>query len=178
MKASLGPTTALITAVCASLQDGIDAANTVTAEQYSRRHPEVDAESIGAHLRHHIEHVELLLEGLESGTVDYDARRRDLEMERNPAVAIARCRVVMERVARLNANDLACSLRLTQQTDPGSDAKVELQTTMGRELLFMHSHAVHHHAIIAMLLRAFGRRMASEFGVMPSTTVWRQRNSD
>ena len=178
MNAQQRPNSALIAAVCASLQEAIDAATTVTPAQFAQRHPEVDADSIGAHLRHHIEHLELLFAGAASGTVNYDARCRDPEVERDPAVAVARCQAMIARLERLDTSDLAQPLRLVQQTDANSGTEVELQTTLGRELLFMHSHAVHHHAIIAILLRAFGQRMNDQFGVMPSTTVWRQQGGN
>lgn len=168
------PPPAIVSALCASLQQGIDAAEAVTAAQYGQRHPEVDADSIGAHLRHHIEHMQLLLAGRKTGIVDYDARERDGRIETDPEFAIGRSRALMARIAQLDADDLKATLRITQQVDLTSSEKVQLPTTLGRELLFMHSHAVHHYAIIAMLLRAFGQRMGDEFGVMPSTTVWRQ----
>lgn len=177
MNATDTDTPALIPAVCASLREAIDAAMAVTTAQYSQRHPDVDADSIGAHLRHHLEHVELLLNGAISGEVNYDARQRDPRLQSDPKAAIARCRELLAQVAALKEAELTLPLRLVQQVDVGSCATVELQTTLGRELLFMHSHAVHHHAIIAILLKAFGHRMRADFGVMPSTTVWRRQES-
>ena len=51
-------------------------------------HPQgLTASSLGAHYRHHIEHIQLLLAGTQGdGVIDYDARERDIDVRRDLSV--------------------------------------------------------------------------------------------
>ena len=42
-------------------------------------------------------------------------------------------------------------------------------STIGRELVFLHSHTTHHFALIAFLLRAQGVTVPADFGLNPAT---------
>ena len=49
------------------------------------------------------------------------------------------------------------------------NANVWLESSALRELEFLHSHTVHHHALIAEKLNFYGIQTANDFGVAPST---------
>jgi hypothetical protein len=46
---------------------------------------------------------------------------------------------------------------------------VVTQSTIGRELVFVTSHTIHHNAVVVYLLRAHGIEMGPRFGVSPAT---------
>lgn len=46
---------------------------------------------------------------------------------------------------------------------------LEIRTSMGRELVFLSSHAVHHMAIVSLLVELIGIVPPKDFGVHPST---------
>ena len=48
-------------------------------------------------------------------------------------------------------------------------------SSVRRELQFLLSHTVHHHALVKELLRARGRAIGADFGVAPSTLEHRGR---
>ena len=126
-----------------------------------------DGQRIGAHVRHVIEFYERLFRGLPAGFVDYDARRRDTEIESDRIAAIWRLR------------ELACSLR----DDPSLQADLPLRvsgegsinaaSSLARELQAVMSHTVHHFALIAVLLRYYGLPVPADFGVSKATLEYR-----
>jgi uncharacterized damage-inducible protein DinB len=52
---------------------------------------------------------------------------------------------------------------------------VEVETTVGRELVFVLSHTVHHNALIAVMARTLGVSVPDRFGYAPSTLAHLER---
>ncbi len=125
--------------------------------------------SVGAHLRHVIEHYQCFVEGLAGGRIDYDARRRDATIE----AATARALEVLGQLARQlgQARRYAGHQAVLVQMRCAADQPGETWagSTVGRELQFLVSHAVHHFALIRMLLERDGVRIEPDFGLAPST---------
>jgi uncharacterized damage-inducible protein DinB len=170
--------------------------------QYTHVETRLTAASIGAHVRHVLDHYRLFLAGLPEGEVDYDDRQRDTDIERSALAAATEARRLIAafaalgapataavpgagaagaacaaRTGRLAADWAARPLRVRQQGDDepgrfdGCDSHAE------RELLFLASHAVHHQALIAMLVRAQGLAVPESFGLAPSTATWQRANA-
>jgi len=101
-------------------------------------------------MRHCIDHFNCLLRGLESGVVDYDARERDPELERDPH----RCREVLEtisdRLRKLTSTDVGRSVRI-RQTAASGGRTAEVESNLERELAFLSGHTIHHLAIMKLL---------------------------
>ena len=122
--------------------------------------------AIGPHLRHAIEHYDLLFAGIAQGRVDYDARSRDarLETERTTAAAaLARIRVRIEE--EIHSEDPNRPLRVASDED--------LSSSLGRELHYLLGHTIHPYAIVASILRAHEMEVPPDFGVAPSTLRYR-----
>ena len=121
--------------------------------------------SIGAHFRHNYDLVNNCMVGLRSGKVDYTRRERDPIMEQNRDHAI-------ERMAMLRNNLEALPDELL---DGPVQVRSEIDSTIWhyssglREIEFLLSHTVHHHAMIAEKLRGYGNFVPDNFGVAPST---------
>jgi hypothetical protein len=125
---------------------------------------------IGGHIRHIIEFYECFLDGLECGHIDYDSRRRDEILERSCAAASQRIGAIIERLETDSAlrGDAVVFVRVEDAAAFDLDDPY-LISSVGRELLALSSHTVHHFALVAVALRAFGIEPGAEFGVAPST---------
>lgn len=126
---------------------------------------------IGPHVRHASDFYLRFLAGLRAPSgevrrVDYDARDRDPRIETDPGHAAERLTRIMVDLRRLpeQVPDLAdASLEVRSDGSPWTPS------TVARELLSLLGHTVHHHALIAVLLRARGAEVPEGFGVAPST---------
>ncbi len=166
--------TATVTAICASLADGERLIEQMDRQFYGTPRPDLGCDRPGAHIRHHLDHVTLLLDGLQDGLVDYDARARDTRIETDPDQAIAASAALRRRLEALDAAQIDQPLRICQRTTAGGRDRPTATTSLGRELLFLHSHAVHHYALLGILLRAAGVWIEGDMGVMPATLAHRQ----
>jgi len=123
---------------------------------------------VGPHLRHVLDHYELLLEGIATQTVDYDVRARNTPAESDRRLALERLAGIARRLADMGEVDAARALVV--KVDSGeAGARCEGASSVGRELQFLVSHTVHHFAVIAVLLRVRGIDPGRDFGVAPST---------
>jgi hypothetical protein len=128
--------------------------------------------SVGAHLRHCLEHYQLLLEGWRSGDVDYDARARDEKIERDPQAARGILAEIARALASIEAADLARAVRVTQSAAPGRPS-VGSPSHLERELIFLSSHTIHHIAIMVLSARVAGIVVPGDLGVAYSTEAHR-----
>jgi len=131
--------------------------------------------SVGAHVRHCLDHLRAVLAGIESGTVDYDDRRRATPVEVDPAVAVNEFNQLRRQlVANRQAKDQPLKVRMMVAVDqPG----VQSVSTLGRELAFVLSHTIHHGAMIAAMITARGGSVPQDFGFAPSTLAHLQDNA-
>jgi hypothetical protein len=127
---------------------------------------------IGPQLRHCADFARSLLDGLESGRIDYDARKRDPLFEVNRAYAIGELESLAERLRALDRRDGDRDLWVRSEStvlpagvDPWS------RSSLRRELLVLLSHTVHHHALVRERLCARGRDPGRHFGLAPSTAA-------
>jgi hypothetical protein len=121
-----------------------------------------------------VEHYQSLLAGLPAGAIDYDARKRDREIEtvRTHALGVLGGLIgALEGMARGDR-----SLRVKQDSDP-DDAAGALWSTSSfvRELQYLQAHTIHHFALIAILVRLQDKEVPAEFGVAPSTLKYQRQ---
>jgi uncharacterized damage-inducible protein DinB len=141
--------------------------DSVPAELY-RASPSRASGSIGAHVRHCLDHVRVLVSHCAGAAMTYDARLRGTGVETETRDAAAEIDRLCAALADLPPSRLDERIVLRSQTDrDGTAAQVE--TTMGRELAFVVQHTIHHAAIINVLLDAAGCATPSGFGYAPST---------
>jgi len=123
----------------------------------------------GAHLRHALDLYDCFLRGLrDGGVVDYEARARDARVEEDPGFALA----TLDRLERELGEAAAAGWpeRVVVLGDrPREEWAVEAVSTPQRELLFLLHHAIHHLALVAVVLRSHGVEVPDGFGVAPST---------
>lgn len=156
-----------------ALREAADLFEAIGSDDYARRVPECFNASIGGHFRHELDHYLSFLRDLASRRVDYERRDRDALLENDAAHARRR---IGEVVAALEAladvpGDTALSVRIENTAEGAPDAWGA--STVRRELQFLLSHTIHHHALIAINARLLGHTVPAEFGVAPSTLRFR-----
>ena len=129
------------------------------------------ARPVGAHLRHIVEHYEALLMPAQSGEADYDRRARDAELERCTHTAHRRLLGLQHALARTAGSDLQAPLRVRGQAGLAGEFQFAVDSTLGRELVFVASHAVHHYALLKAHCQQHGLATAAEFGQAPATVA-------
>jgi len=134
---------------------------------------------VGPHFRHVLEHYSCFLDGLAGRRIDYDARAREVAIERDRSHAAGRIRELTARLLAFGCKgelDSEASVRL--ECGVGDEDDQWSRSTLRRELHFLLSHTIHHYALIGLLLAARGIETGCDFGVAPSTlSYWNLRDS-
>ncbi|MFP6598194.1 MAG: hypothetical protein VCC01_12115 [Candidatus Hydrogenedentota bacterium] len=130
-------------------------------------------DSIGCHLRHGIEHISCFLEGLDSGVVDYDLRRRDEVLETD--VDAMREAINETRASLIGIDPHALGKRLTviQIPTPGC-SPTPVESSVVRELIFLSSHMVHHLSLMYIHCTNAGVELPQDFPLAFSTSAHRK----
>lgn len=156
------------------LEQAVHLLQSISDEGYAQPAPMKLGSSVGAHLRHCLDHYDNFLVGIAAGRIDYDARRRELQLEQSRAAAIAK---LGQLIAGLKSVAGQSDAKLTVKMDCGdneAEATWWTDSSVRRELQFLISHTVHHYAIIKMVLTASGVSVGPDFGIAPSTLRYHQ----
>lgn len=124
---------------------------------------------VGSHLRHVIEHFEALVFPAQPGHIDYDQRPRDRALETDTAVARQRLARLAQELVAWPAHALRSPLLVAGVTGEFGEQRFSVPSTVGRELVFVTSHAVHHLALLQPHCRQHGLATDGHFGKAPAT---------
>ena len=128
--------------------------------------------SVGAHIRHILDRFHCFLAGMPAGSIDYDARKRDKSIENNLDVAAFALVSVSRRIESMAAlDDLETAITVCESVHHQGPA-VTMPSTVGRELMGLVTHSIHHLAIIALIVKSYGYEMDSDFGKAASTILY------
>ena len=130
-------------------------------------------EAVSPHLRHCVEHFQLLLAGIAERRVDYDARRRSGSLERSPEAVREALTAIAREIHGLRDVDL-CQPLLVLQSAASGRPKISSPSSLERELVFVAGHAIHHIAIMALAAAAAGVVFPPELAVAHSTEAHRE----
>jgi len=146
----------------------------ISADAFSANNETLQSGSIGAHVRHIIEHYSSLMMGVGSltsdGLINYDNRPRNRELENSPTNAIQEIDQVCIQLENLTQE---LSLVVVCSTNTYSEPSAA-KSSLSRELSFLHSHTTHHMAIIRLLTLHTGLAVSPEFGKAASTKKFEQ----
>jgi hypothetical protein len=140
--------------------------------QYAERLTVFNGSSIGGHTRHIIEFYECLLNSLESGIVNYDARLRDLQVEQNRDYALEIIRKNIKKLEKsINPNT---PIFLIQKF--GNVPEMRISSTFCREEAYLIEHSIHHFALIRIGVQENFTEVpiCANFGVAYSTLDFRK----
>ena len=122
--------------------------------------------SVGGHIRHNLNFVDSVLAGIETGIINYTKRVRDPLVETNRLYAAAKFDEAIAKLEKLTSHALTVEVLIASEIDAG----LLHRSTISREIEFVHSHTVHHHALIAEKLDGVGIETRNKYlGVAPST---------
>lgn len=143
----------------------------LTDEQYSQRVDTLSGASIGQHVRHVVEMFVCLMQGYNTGIVNYEKRKRDITIETSRQKAA-------EIIQHINAGLLAENIELTLEAgfDENSDELINFSTNYFREIAYNLEHTIHHMALIKIGVREISDiQLPESYGVASSTIKYRQQ---
>lgn len=156
-----------LTALQGQLQALGQIVQTLDSRTY-RATPGETSGSIGAHVRHCVDHARALLASAPAMPLTYDSRVRGTALETDPVHAVAALDAVCADLERLAGRPLTQPIRLAAIVERG-EAPVLLDTSLGREITYVLQHTTHHCALVAVLLEVQQARVPDRFGFAPST---------
>jgi len=141
----------------------------ISASDYTQPIPILSDSYIGQHTRHFIEFYQCLIEQSKAERINYCLRKRDMEIETNPQVALD---AIHEIIDNLNLLNLDASVVVHTEKEGGE----QLNSTIGRELYYNIEHCIHHLALIKVGLNIVSPDMPlpKHFGFAPSTVQHRK----
>lgn len=145
----------------------------MTAENYIAKPEILSGASIGQHVRHVLEFYILLLSGSHTGTLSYDKRERDVELENKPDKAID---TIDKLIDGFETIDIDIPLLLEADCTSQGHSMNQIKSSVGRELAYCIEHSIHHQALIKAGLIALnlGNTTDDYFGVAFSTIRYRK----
>jgi hypothetical protein len=150
----------------------------ISAEDYQRIFKPHMSSSIGVHMRHILDHYLALQSGLSTGLVDYNQRQRGSEIESNAQRAMQSWQNIETWLIENCANDLEKPLQVISETSLLSTHSECVNSTLGRELLFVASHAIHHFSLMAISQSLLGEPCPNNFGVAPATASFQRQQAN
>lgn len=160
----------LIEAVIETLNQGEALLTEIDDEAYVRKLPTAFNASIGGHYRHCLDHFRSLLDGATAAeNLNYDHRERGTLVENDRFAALNATRALRQGYEQLESACLDRQLNVTCKTSYATNSSQVSSSTIGRELMYVVAHAVHHYALIGIMGGWMGFMMPPGFGVAPST---------
>jgi hypothetical protein len=155
------------------LKQGLSLLSECDADTYARIAPQPFSASIGQHFRHVLDHFLCLASAIGTGLLNYDHRSRNRLIETNLEYARSHTQMLIWLFGTLTESECseACTVECSVDYSDG-EAQVTV-STLGRELAYCISHAVHHYAIMKLICAQVDVAVADEFGVAPSTLKFR-----
>ena len=127
--------------------------------------------TVGQHVRHVIELFQCLERGYESGTINYEKRKRDINIETDKDLATQLLLHIHEGLGKGNKE-----LLLEASYDDNSGAVITIHTNYYREIAYNLEHTIHHMALIRVGVNEVASiSLPDNFGVASSTVKFRKQ---
>ena len=138
--------------------------------QYTQQCKTLSHSTIGQHTRHIIEMFQCLINGFETGVVNYEKRTRDTNIETSRDVATNLLQKISHTLQKENK-----PMILHAGYCDDTEEVVDLQTNFYREIAYNLEHAIHHMALIKVgILEISTITLPEGFGVASSTLKYRK----
>ena len=125
--------------------------------------------SMGDHMRHILDHYIALQQGLSTQTIDYNRRNRDSNVALCPNTALLSWSQIKTWLIEISDLDANLSLTVMCETSLTTSQNSQTNSTLGRELLFVSSHAIHHFSLLLVMSSLQGKHCSPNFGLGPAT---------
>ena len=143
----------------------------LTPEQYNLPCRNLSNSTIGQHVRHIIEMFQCLELGYISGTVNYEKRKRDQQIEANKDFAISLLHTIHDGLGKEDK-----SLFLEGVYNDNSNTLLKFVTNYYREIVYNLEHTIHHMALIRVGLQELQLMEIPESYGLASATVKHKRS--
>ena len=160
---------ALIDSALEILAQGEMLLGEIENDNYTRKLPVAFNASVGGHYRHCLDHFRSLLDAALMGDLNYDHRERGTLVENDRFAALNATRELRTTLRSLCPESLERELNVTCRTSYSATGSQSSPSTVGREMMYVVAHAVHHYALIGIMGGLMGMRLPDGFGVAPST---------
>jgi hypothetical protein len=121
--------------------------------------------SIGQHVRHIIELFIELNNGYENGTINYELRKRNYQIETDTHFASEQINALLKKINKPDKPLLLATDYSKTDTD-----SITVQTNYYRELIYNLEHTVHHMALMRVAINEYTTiELNASFGVAVST---------
>jgi hypothetical protein len=155
--------------VISVLEQGLNLLDVLSDELYARSLSGTFGGILGGHYRHVLDHFLCLLQGVRTGCVNYDQRRRSPVLETSLMEARRVTEALMEEFNKLSREDLQSECLVSYRVSYGEDREEAVISNVTREVMFCVGHAIHHYAILRLLCVEMDVDLPYEFGIAPST---------
>jgi hypothetical protein len=144
-------------------------------DAYSEHLTVFNGSSIGGHARHIIEFYDCLLGSMETGVVNYDARQRDMQIEKNRDYAVFIIKKLISKLHNISNVEKIISL----EAKFGVQNVKQIPTSFQREEVYLIEHSIHHFALIRIGIQTSFPNVVIEkdFGVAFSNLEFRQEKT-
>ena len=181
------------------LQRFLNVIEVLSDSQYVNTDSSLYSSSIGAHARHVIDHYQAFIDGVKCGHINYDNRGREVLLEHDRAAVSERIRYLIGELEQLQTVDGDTRQDIPQAGTALNDscddnflnrtimvtmdiaslaANVEQapqQSSIARELAFLHSHTTHHQALVGFIMRVLNiAPLPADMGLAPATIKHRE----
>ena len=132
--------------------------NHISHHAYQQEMTPYVASSAGSHMRHVIDHYLALKEGIDGGVVDYNLRHRQSDVAKSTTFALQAWNDIEVWLVDVYQNDMQAALSVLAETSVEASYINQVSSTLGRELLFVSSHAIHHFSLLAIIVSLQGQK--------------------
>ena len=139
--------------------------------QYTESMEILSNATIGQHIRHMLEFYEAIEIATKNGVVNYDARKRSLDLETSVIKARELIKTSVKNVENYNKDQ---PIKMKGNYSINDVEASTIVTSLSRELAYTMDHTIHHLAIIKNALILQGVKIDENFGVAPSTIRYRK----
>lgn len=156
------------------LRDALTYLDALTPAAYTTPIALMSDSTIGQHTRHFVEFFQCLIgQAHDGGSINYDLRRRDHQIEANPAFAAACIRRILVELPTL---PMGMETQLEASYDLNGTRGFSISTSLERELMYNVEHTIHHLALVKIGLRLVVPEyvVPQHFGVAVSTIKYQQ----
>lgn len=151
--------------------------NNISLEHYQQVIKPHFTGSMGAHMRHILDHYLALQQGLSAQIIDYNRRHRDSDVALCPNSALLSWAQIKTWLIDISCLDTQLSLTVVCETSLTASQNTTTTSTLGRELLFVSSHAIHHFSLLLVMNSLIGNESAANFGLAPATASYLRQSA-
>jgi len=156
------------------IQQGQYFLSALNEAQYQQVLRPVFTSSAGAHMRHIIDHYQALMTRSDT-LIDYNRRNRFNQIETDTVAAQQALAGIASWIQQLTDEQLLSPVDVVSEISIREQQNYVAKSTLGRELMFVSSHAVHHFFTLKLIAQALHISLDKNFGLAPATASFQRQ---